>query len=150
MSNVRLAIVKLGRWLAGSGLSAEAAYLTAAEVAGHKTPNWPYWLFGAITIVGLAVLLGSWLWRMQQPGAAPDRMGTDAQESGRQTHVTGGSVASMGERSQAVVHNAGIMVTGDQHSLTVNDLSGVPAAENQVAQRHRTLWHWRILHKEKM
>lgn len=51
--------MKFGQWLAGAGLIALAGYLTAAEVAGHRTPNWPYWLFGAITMVGAVTMLES-------------------------------------------------------------------------------------------
>jgi tetratricopeptide (TPR) repeat protein len=36
---------------------AEAGYLTAAEVAGHRTPVWPYWLFLALAVLGVVVML---------------------------------------------------------------------------------------------
>ena len=60
--------MKLGQWLAGTGFVLFFGYLTAAEVAGHKTPDWPYVLFGAITVVGLGSLFLRHRNAQQKPG----------------------------------------------------------------------------------
>jgi hypothetical protein len=59
--------MKVGKWLAATGFVLVAGYLTAAEVAGRKTPLWPYLAFGAITVAGAIVMPTSLLCRRCKP-----------------------------------------------------------------------------------
>ena len=46
-----------GRWLAGTGGVTALGYLVATEAAGGTHPVWPYWVFGSMLVVGLALYL---------------------------------------------------------------------------------------------
>lgn len=69
--------MKSGQWLVGTGLVLFFGYLTAAEVAGHKTPDWPYVLFGAITVTGVILVLGSLFLRRRNAQEKPGRLEDD-------------------------------------------------------------------------
>jgi hypothetical protein len=44
-----------GRWLAGAGLTAVFGYLIATVAVGGRHPVWPYFLFGAMMVLGIGL-----------------------------------------------------------------------------------------------
>lgn len=73
-----------GGWLAGAGLTAVFGYLIATVAVGGRHPVWPYFLFGALAVLGFGLhLTGSrssrigvagnpgGSWGSSSPGAAP-------------------------------------------------------------------------------
>jgi len=52
-----------GKWFAGLGLTAVVGYLTATVAAGGRHPDWPYFVFGTVTLIGFGMYLtgrGGW------------------------------------------------------------------------------------------
>ena len=52
-----------GKWFAGLGLTAVVGYLTATVAAGGRHPDWPYFVFGAVAMIGFGMYLtgrGGW------------------------------------------------------------------------------------------
>ena len=52
---MRQELSRVGGWVAGAGLTAVFGYLIATAPAGGRHPAWPYFLFGAIVILGLVL-----------------------------------------------------------------------------------------------
>jgi hypothetical protein len=64
-----------GTWLAGAGITAIIGYLISTISAGGHHPNWPYLLFGVLTVVGICLFFAgqgnSQISRGERPVSVP-------------------------------------------------------------------------------